>query len=120
MFKKTKQTLEERLLSPKEIDEKISELQKMKLMSKSSEFKPKEIKKNYDFNSLADNEIFDYQSFYEVSDIRNSTVYYLNGVQVAALFGMNEEYKKQFAQKITKGQAQLDDKLIAFYYREVK
>ena len=28
--------------------------------------------------------------------IKNKTVYYLNGVQVASLFGLNEEYKKQF------------------------
>ena len=119
MMKKTN-SLEEKLLTPKEIDEKISELQKMKLMSKSAEFKPKEIKKIYDFSELTESEIFDYQSFYEVSDIRNSSVYYLNGVQVSALFGMNEEYKKMFAKKSTNGQAQLDDKLISFYFREVK
>ena len=120
MIKKTKQTLEERLLSPKEIDEKISELQKLKLLSKSHEFKPKKITKNYDFYSLKDDEVLDYQTYYEVSDIRNSNVYYLNGVQVGSLFGMNDEYKKQFVAKNTKGQAQLDDKLISFYYREEK
>ena len=69
---------------------------------------------------VAEADVFDYQTYYEVSDIKNSSVYYLNGVQVAALFGMNEEYKKQFAKKNTKGQAQLDDKLISFYYREEK
>ena len=115
-----KKTLEEKLLTPKEIDEKISELQKLKLMSKSNQFKPKEIIKNYDFNSLDESEVLDYQTYYEVSDIKNSSVYYLNGVQVAALFGMNDEYKKQFVAKNTKGQAQLDDKLITFYYREEK
>ena len=120
MLKKKTQTLEERLLSPKEIDEQISELQKMKLLARSGEFKPKEIHKEYDFQKLSDAEIFDYQTFYEVSDIRNSSVYYLNGIQVAALFGMNEEYKKQFALKNTQGQAQLDDKLVSFYYREVR
>lgn len=119
MLKKT-DSLEEKLLTPKEIDEKISELQKMKLMSKCSEFKPKEIQKIYDFEKLEESEIFDYQTFYEVSDVRNSSVYYLNGVQVGALFGMNDEYKKMFAKKSTNGQAQLDDKLISFYFREVK
>ena len=115
-----KKTLEERLLSVKEIDDKISELQKMKLLSKSGEFKPREILKEYDFSKIAEADIFDYQTYYEVSDIRNSAVYYLNGVQVAALFGMNEEYKRQFAAKNTKGQAQLDDKLVTFYYREIR
>ena len=117
---KKNENLEERLLSPKEIDEKISELQKLKLLSKSSEFKPKEIVRENDFQKLSENEVFDYHTFYEVSDIKNSTVYYLNGVQVAALFGMNEEYKRQFVQKNTQGQAQLDDKLVTFYYRETK
>ena len=118
MFKK--KTLEERLLSPKEIDDKISELQRLKLLAKSGNYKPKEIRKEYDFQKLSEDEIFDYKSFYEVSDVKNSTVYYLNGVQVAALFGMNEEYKKQFVRKNTLGQAQLDDKLVSFYYREVR
>ena len=63
---------------------------------------PKEVVKNYDFFSIDESEVFDYSSYYEVSDIKNSTVYYLNGVQVASLFGMNEEYKKQFSKKISK------------------
>lgn len=118
-MKKT-QTLEERLLSEKEIDEKISELQRMKLLAKTGEFKPKEIVKEYDFQKITTEEVFDYHTFYEVSDIRNSSVYYLNGMQLAALFGMNEEYKKLFVSKNTNGQAQLDDKLVTFYYRELR
>ena len=113
-----KRTLEERLLSTQEIDEKISELQKLRLLSKSAQFKPREIVREYDFEKINEEDVFDYKTFYEVSDIRNSTVYYLNGVQVAALFGMNEEYKRQFIAKNTHGQAQLDDKLITFYYKE--
>lgn len=115
-----KETLEERLLSTQEIDEKISELQKLKLLSRKEEFKPKEIVREKDFQKIDEADVFDYQTFYEVSDIRNSAVYYLNGVQVASLFGMNEEYKRQFLAKNTNGQAQLDDKLIKFYYREVR
>ena len=60
------------------------------------------------------------EEFYEVSDVRNATAYYLNGAQVSSLFGMNEEYRKQFAEKYTNGQAQLDDKLVTFYYREMR
>ena len=78
------------------------------------------VEENFDFYSLSDDEVLDYQTYYEVSDIKNSSVYYLNGVQVGSLFGMNDEYKKQFVAKNTKGQAQLDDKLITFYYREEK
>ena len=115
-----KETLEERLLSTQEIDEKISELQKLKLLSKKDEFKPREIVREKDFQKIDEADVFDYQTFYEVSDIRNSAVYYLNGVQIASLFGMNEEYKRQFASKVTNGQAQLDDKLVTFYYREVR
>ncbi len=115
-----KQTLEERLLSAQEIDAQISELQKLKLLAKSGEFKPREIVREKDFSKLSEEDVFDYKTFYEVSDIRNSAVYYLNGVQIAALFGMNEEYKRQFAAKNTNGQAQLDDKLVTFYYREVR
>ena len=119
-MKKKSENLEERLLSINEIDEKISELQKLKLLAQSGKFKPKEIVREYDFQKISNNEVFDYQTYYEVSDIRNSSVYYLNGVQVAALFGMNEEYKRQFSEKNTQGQAQLDDKLVTFYYREIK
>ncbi len=120
MIKKKNENLEERLLTPKEIDNQISELKKQKMIALKGQIKPKKIERVHDFGALNENEIFDYQTFYEVSDIKNNTVYYLNGVQVAALFGMNEEYKKQFAQKNTQGQAQLDDKLVTFYYREVK
>ena len=115
-----KEKLEERLLSAQEIDEKISELQKMKLLSKKEAIKPKEIVREKDFQKITEADVFDYRTFYEVSDVRNSAVYYLNGVQIAALFGMNEEYKRQFASKNTNGQAQLDDKLVTFYYREIR
>ena len=120
MIKKQTETLEEKLLNPREIDQKIAELQRQKLLLKSNEFKPKEIVRITNFEKISTDNIYDYKTFYEVSDIRNNSVYYLNGVQVAALFGMNEEYKKQFAQKNTNGQAQLDDKIISFYYREEK
>ena len=119
-MKKKTASLEKRLLSVTEIDEKISELQKLKLLAQSGKFKPREIVREYDFQKISDNEIFDYNTYYEISDIRNFSVYYLNGVQVAALFGMNEEYKRQFADKNTLGQAQLDDQLVTFYYREIK
>lgn len=119
-MKKKDELLEARLLTPKEIDEQISVLQKQKLQVFSSGIKPQVISKVYDFADLSVEDIFDYHTFYEVSDLKTNTVYYLNGVQVAALFGMNEEYKKQFAQKTTNGQLQLDDKLVNFYYKEVK
>ena len=120
MIKKEKETLEEKLLNPREIDEKIAELQRQKLLMKSSEFKPKSIVRITDFSKINEEDVFDYKTYYEVSDIRNNSVYYLNGVQVAALFGMNEEYKKQFGKKNTNAQAQLDDKIISFYYMEEK
>lgn len=120
MIKKQNETLEEKLLNPREIDEKIAELQKQKLLFKSYEFKPREIVRISDFSKIKKEDVYDYKTFYEVSDVKNSSVYYLNGVQVAALFGMNEEYKKQFAQKETNGQAQIDNKIISFYYREEK
>jgi len=118
MLKKQNETLEEKLLNPREIDEKIAELQKQKLLLKSNELRPRTITRISDFSQIEESDIYDYKTFYEVSDIRNNTAYYLNGVQVAALFGMNEEYKKQFAKKNTNGQAQIDDKIISFYYRE--
>ena len=120
MLKKTNQTLEEKLLNTREIDEQIAQLQKQKLLLKSEISKPKTITRISDFAQIKLEDIFDYSTFYEVSDIKNNSAYYLNGVQVAALFGLNEEYKKQFAQKNTSGQAQLDDKIISFYYREEK
>lgn len=120
MIKKQNESIEERLLSSKEIDEKIAELQKMKLLEKGKKNFKKEISKIKVFSDLNEDDVFDYKTFYEVSDIKNASVYYLNGVQVAALFGMNEEYKKQFKKKSTNGQIQLDDKLISFYYKEVR
>ena len=120
MIKKQNETLEEKLLSTREIDEQIAQLQKQKLLLKSNKFKPRQIIRITDFSQIEEEKIYDYKTFFEVSDIRNNSVYYLNGVQVAALFGMNEEYKKQFAKKATNGHAQLDDKIISFYYREEK
>ena len=119
MIKKQNLSIEERLLSSQEIDEKIAELQKMKLLSKGKGDEKKEIKRIKDFSEISEDAVFDYKTFYEVSDIKNASFYYLNGVQLAALFGMNEEYKKQFLKKNTNGQVQLDDKLISFYYKEV-
>ena len=120
MSKKKNDLLEKKLLSTKEIDEQISLLRKQKMLALKGKVKPKEIVRIYEFESLSEAEVFDYKTFYEVTDIKNNTAYYLNGVQVAALFGMNEEYKRQFAAKNTQGEAQIDDKLVSFYYREIK
>ncbi len=113
-----KQTLEEWLLTPVEIEEEIAKLKQQKLKLELDSINENTIHYISEFKELSDDEIFDYQTFYEVSDIKNKTVYYLNGVQVASLFGLNEEYKKQFLQKSTDGRAQLNDRLIRFYYRE--
>ncbi|MDD3593019.1 MAG: hypothetical protein PHX18_00155 [Candidatus Gastranaerophilales bacterium] len=118
MSSKNNKSLEERLLTPMEIDEKISELKKQKLGMLVKNIGKTETKCISDFDKVASGDVFDYSTFYEVSDIKNNTVYYLNGPQIAALFGLNDEYKKQFMQKKTNGQAQLDDKLISFYCRE--
>lgn len=118
MIKKMSENIEERLLSSVEIDEKIAELQKMKLLSRGKIQEKQEILRITNFEELKEEDVFDYKTFYEVTDVKNSSVYYLNGVQVAALFGMNEEYKKQFFKKNTNGQAQLEDKLVSFYYKE--
>ena len=120
MIKKKEETLEARLLSPKEIDEQISMLQRQKMQAFTSGIKPRVVSKVYDFSELLVEDVFDYHTFYEVSDLKTNAVYYLNGVQVSALFGMNDECKKQFAQKTTGGQVQVDDKLVSFYYKEVK
>ncbi len=120
MTKKKDEILEKKLLSTKEIDEQISLLRRQKMLALKDKVQPKEIVRIYEFESIDETEVFDYKTFYEVSDIKNNTVYYLNGVQVAALFGMNEEYKRQFSAKNTQGEAQIDDKLVSFYYREIK
>ncbi len=120
MIKKKDDLIEERLLTPKEIDERISLLQRQKISALAGEIKPKALVRISDFEKISEEEVFDYQSYYEVSDLKNNSAYYLNGVQVAALFGMNEEYKRAFKDKKTQGQVQLEDKLVSFYYREVR
>ena len=113
-----KQTIEERLLSPVEIEEEIAKLKQQKLKLELESINESTVHYISEFEKLSEEDIFDYQTFYEVSDIKNKTVYFLNGVQVASLFGLNEEYKKQFLKKSTDGRAQLNDRLIRFYYRE--
>ena len=52
MTKKNVETLEERLLSPKEIDAKISLLQQQKKMALCGQIKIREIVKEYDFEKF--------------------------------------------------------------------
>ena len=68
---------ENALKKAQEIDEKISELQKMKLLARSGEFKPKEIVKEHDFNKVDEADVFDYQTFSSSPLFRQPTLSHL-------------------------------------------
>lgn len=117
-------SLEKKLLNPKQIEKQIEDLQyQLAEMQDAEAGKPKEdfIETNFnklkvvlDGDEIMETEVFSRWATYDHFNLKNNQVTPMTGKQVESLFGLNKEAMKDFGKKLLGSVYRTNDFVVKF------